>query len=58
MLNILHPESFVQTSAVRAPGKQRIGPIFKFERANHATQPVLKSPSLSPPAIPFSNYPE
>jgi hypothetical protein len=41
MLNILHAESFVQTSAVRAPGKQRIGSIFKFERANHATQPVL-----------------
>jgi hypothetical protein len=58
MLNIFHPESFVQTSAVRAPGKQRIGPIFKLECANHATQPVLKSPSLSTPPVPFSHYPE
>jgi hypothetical protein len=58
MLNILHPESFVQTSAVRAPGKQRIGPIFKLERANYTTQPVLKSPSLSTPAVPLSHYPE
>jgi len=58
MLNVLHPESFVQTSAMRAPGKQRIRAILKFERANHTTQPVLKRPSLSPPAIPFSYYPE
>jgi len=58
MLNSLHLKSFVQTSAVRAPGKQRIGLILKFERANHATQPVLQSPSLPPLAIPFSNYPE
>src|SRR5207249_8714721 len=56
--NPLHPESFVQTSAVRAPRKQRIGSILVFERANHTPQPVLQSPSLPPPAIPFSNYPE
>ena len=43
---------------MRAPRKQRVGSILKFERANHATQPVLQSPSLSPPAIAFSNYPE
>jgi hypothetical protein len=43
---------------VRTPGKQRVGSIFEFERANHATQPVLQSSSLPPPAIPFSNYPE
>jgi hypothetical protein len=43
---------------VRASRKQRVGSIFKFERANHATQPMLQSPSLPPPAIPFSNYPE
>jgi len=43
---------------VRAPGKQRVGSILKFERANHAAQPVLESPSLPPPPIPFSNYPE
>ena len=43
---------------MRAPGKQRVGSILKFERANHATQPVLQSPSLSSPLIPFSNYPE
>jgi len=43
---------------VRAPRKQRVGSILKFERANHTTQPVLQSPSLPPPAIPFSNYPE
>ena len=43
---------------MRAPRKQRVASILKFERANHATQPVLQSPSLSPPAIPFSNYPE
>ena len=43
---------------MRAAGKQRIGPIFKFERANHAAQSVLESPSLSPPPIPFPNYPE
>ena len=41
-----------------APRKERVGSILKFERANHATQPVLQSPSLSPPVIPFSNYPE
>src|SRR4029077_6786601 len=58
MLNSLHLKSFVQTSAVRAPGKQRIGLILKFESANHATQPVLQSPSLPPQAIPFSHYPE
>ena len=43
---------------MRAPGKQRVGSILKFERANHAAQPVLESPSLPPPPIPFSNYPE
>ena len=43
---------------MRAPGKQRVGSILKFERANHAAQPVLQSPSLPPPPIPFSNYPE
>jgi hypothetical protein len=43
---------------VRASGKQRIGSIFKFERANHATQPMLQSPSLAAPAVPFSNYPK
>jgi hypothetical protein len=58
MLNVLHSESFVQTSAVRAPGKQRVSSIFKFERANNAAQPVLQSPSLAPAAVPFSNYPK
>jgi hypothetical protein len=58
MLNLLHFESFVQTSTVRAAGKQRVGSIFKFERANHAAQPVRQSPPLAPPPIPFSNYPE
>jgi len=43
---------------MRAPGKQRVGSILKFERANHAAQPVLESPLLPPPPIPFSNYPE
>src|SRR5438874_12462517 len=43
---------------MRAPGKQRVGSILKFERANHAAQPVLESPSLPSPPIPFSNYPE
>jgi len=43
---------------VRAPRKQGIGSILEFERANHTPQPVLQSPSLPPPAIPFSNYPE
>src|SRR5437899_10464130 len=58
ILNSLHPKSFVQTSAVRTPGKQRVRSILKFERANRATQPVLQSPLLASPAIPFSNYPE
>ena len=43
---------------MRAPGKQRVGSILKFEGANHAAQPVLESPSLPSPPIPFSNYPE
>jgi hypothetical protein len=43
---------------VRAAGKQRVGSILKFERANHAAQPILQSSLLSPPPIPFSNYPE
>ena len=43
---------------MRAPGEQRVGSILKFERANHAAQPVLESLSLPPPPIPFSNYPE
>jgi hypothetical protein len=43
---------------VRTSGKQRIGSIFKFERANHATQPMLQSPSLAAPAVPLSNYPK
>src|SRR5215831_621618 len=41
-----------------APRKQRVCSILKFERANHATQTVLQSPSLPPQTIPFSNYPE
>jgi len=32
--------------------------VFKFERANHAAQPVLESASFPPPAIPLSHYPE
>jgi hypothetical protein len=43
---------------VRAAGKQRVGSVLKFERANHAAQSILQSPLLSPPPIPFSNYPE
>jgi hypothetical protein len=43
---------------VRAAGKQRVGSILKFERTNHAAQPILKGPTLAPPPIPFSNYPE
>jgi hypothetical protein len=43
---------------VRAAGKQRVGSIFECERANHAAQPIRESPLLSPPPIPFSNYPE
>jgi hypothetical protein len=43
---------------VRAAGKQRVGSILKFERANHAAQSVLESPPLAPPPVPFSNYPE
>src|SRR5437879_11008556 len=58
ILNSLHPKSFVQASAVRTPGKQRVRSILKFERANRATQPVLQSQLLASPAIPFSNYPE
>jgi hypothetical protein len=58
MLNLLHSKSFVQTSTARAAGKQRVRSIFKFERANHAAQPILQSPSLPPPAIPFSHYPK
>src|SRR5436305_12756736 len=58
ILNSLHLKSFVQASAVRTPGKQRVRSILKFERANRATQPVLQSPLLASPAIPFSNYPE
>jgi hypothetical protein len=58
ILNSLHPKSFVQASAVRTPGKQSVRSILKFERANRATQPVLQSPLLASPAIPFSNYPE
>src|SRR2546430_12239974 len=58
ILNWLHSKSFVQTSAARAPRKQGVGSILKFERANHTAQPILQSPSLPPPAIPFSHYPE
>jgi len=58
MLNTLHVKSFVQASTVRAPREQRVGFILKLERANHATQPVLQSPLLPPPAVPLSNYPE
>ncbi|HEU0209318.1 MAG TPA: hypothetical protein VFQ78_10110 [Candidatus Udaeobacter sp.] len=43
---------------MRASGKQRIGSILKFERANHATQPMLQSTSLAAPAVPFANYPK
>src|SRR4029077_528655 len=42
----------------RAAGKQSVRSIFKFERAHHAAQPILQSPSLPPPAIPFSHYPK
>jgi len=31
---------------VRAPGKQRVGSIFEFERANPRNAPVLQSSSL------------
>jgi hypothetical protein len=58
MLNLLHFKSFVQTSTARAAGKQCVCSILKFERTNHAAQPILQSPSLPPPAIPFSHYPE
>ena len=43
---------------MRAARKQRVGSIFKFERANHAAYPIRQSPPLPPPPIPFSNYPE
>jgi len=43
---------------VRTPGKQRVSFILKFERANHATQPVPHGPLLAAPAVPFANYPE
>jgi len=58
MLNMLHLKSFVQASTVRAPRKQRVGFILKLECANHATQPVLQSLLLPPPAVPLPNYPE
>ena len=43
---------------MRAPWKQRVRFVLKFERANHTTQPMLQSPFLAAPAIPFPEYPE
>jgi hypothetical protein len=58
MSNTLHSKTFVQTPAVRAPGKQRVGSILELKRADHATQPMLQRSPFPPPTIPFSNYPE
>jgi hypothetical protein len=55
---LLQSIPFVQAAAARTAWKQRRRSIFKFERTNHATQPVTQCALLAPAAAPLTNYPE